>query len=179
MEDKYQAQVYAKSLGIPTIPLLAVLRHSREFSWDVACVLRDKTNHWSGKVWIDVDGVDITAGGSSEDHKFRDFDSGVTSREMDEIMPKTWSGMEWAAGNIADKRILIQPCVPQALDIKVYAFPGQAAYYYTYGYFDPILDHASCVSQLHAIPHTPCGVRTAYCVLRARTVTAPPSSPRT
>ena len=132
MEDKYQAQVYAESLGIPTIPLLAVLRHSREIPWaTLPARYVIKTNHWSGKLWINVDGVDITAGGSGEDHKSRDFDCGVASREIDEIMPKPYSDSEWAAGNIADKRILIQQYVPQALDIKVFTFHGQAKYYYT------------------------------------------------
>ena len=131
LENKYTAQVYAESLGIPTIPLLAVLKRSQDIPWDtLPSRYVIKTNHWSGKVWIDVDGVDIRAGGSGEDHKQRKFDRAVTTREIDEIMPKSWSAVEWAACHIADKRILVQQYIPQALDIKVFTFHGRAAYYY-------------------------------------------------
>ena len=133
LENKYTAQVYAESLGIPTIPLLAVLKRSQDIPWDtLPSRYVIKTNHWSGKVWIDVDGVDIRAGGSGEDHKQRKFDRAVTTREIDEIMPKSWTAGEWAASHIADKRILVQQYVPQALDIKVFTFHGRAAYYYVY-----------------------------------------------
>ena len=98
LENKYTAQIYAESLGIPTIPLLAVLKRSQDIPWDtLPSRYVIKTNHWSEKVWIDVDGVDITAGGSGEDHKQRKFDCAVTTREIDEIMPKSWTAGEWAA----------------------------------------------------------------------------------
>ena len=36
------------------------------------------------------------------------------------------------ASHIADKRILVQQYIPQALDIKVFTFHGRPAYYYVY-----------------------------------------------
>ena len=92
MEDKYTGQTYAESLGMLTIPILAVLQRSEVIPWDTLpsrCVI--KTNHWSGAVWINNNGIDMTSGGGGVKAGSRTFSRAATRRQ---IMPQHWDSQE-------------------------------------------------------------------------------------
>jgi len=131
LEDKYTAQVYAESLGIPTIPLLAVVTRTQDIPWDALPVRYViKTNHWSGKVWINLDGEDQMSG--SDSLKKRPFNRTLVSLEIDAILQLHWVEGEWAAHVIAPVCILVQEYIPQALDLKAFQFHGQPGMYQLY-----------------------------------------------